>query len=170
MDTIFQVNLGELLYNAAAIMSLSAYMMSNVLWLRIFIIVASIIYVIAGVVLGITSMSAWNTTYLLINFYHVVVILKNNSSVFLEDHVKGLYLGPFSSLTSREFKTLISINPVRDSTNQKVITEGETTHEMLVILRGTADVVVAGKSIATLEEGDFIGEMSFIGKCPALQM
>lgn len=104
---------GEYFYSIAALFSLSAYLLGNILWLRILLVVAALFYIISGVSLGITSMVGWNTAYLLINAYHVVLLLLEKSTINLPDDTKDIYQRIFSSMSTREFKKLITVNPSR---------------------------------------------------------
>lgn len=155
---------GELLYNMAAIMSLLAYVLTNVLWLRVMIVCASSFYILSGLFLGITSMSAWNLAYFLINVFHIIRLLLDKSTVFLEDDVKKLYQKSFSALSSREFKKLIYKNQLRNLSDKKILTQGKETDVLYALVKGSAEVIKSGEVIATLKEGDLIGEMSFIAK------
>ena len=165
MDFFLTNNYGEYLYSVAAFFSFAAYVLSNIFWLRIFLVVAAILYIITGLSLGLTSMTGWNLAYLIINFYHVVLILLNKSTVLLPDELKVIYRESFSSLTTREFKKVIHTNPYHVyATGDKIITENETTNELYLLLSGKAVVMSAQKQLTTLSNGDFIGEMSFIGE------
>ena len=109
---------GEYLYSIGAILSFFAYILTNILWLRILLVVAAIFYIIAGISLGITSMSGWNSAYLLITSYHVVILLLNNSTVLLPEDTIEIYQHEFSSMTTREFKKLILMNPLNELNNE----------------------------------------------------
>ena len=158
---------GEYLYSIGAILSFSAYILTNILWLRVLLVVAAIFYIIAGISLGITSMSGWNSAYLVINAYHVVILLLNNSTVLLPEDTKEIYQNEFSSMTTREFKKLILMNPLTEVNNKKLIEEGTVPGKLLVLVKGEATVLKSAKKIATLTPGDLIGEMSFMSNKPA---
>ena len=146
---------GEYLYSIGAILSFSAYILTSILWLRILLVVAAIFYIIAGISLGITSMSGWNFAYLLINAYHVVILLLNNSTVLLPEDTKEIYQHEFSSMTTREFKKLILMNPLTEVSNEKLIEEGTVPGKLLVLVKGEAtgiqiwkknSIFIAGRS------------------------
>lgn len=156
---------GEYLYSVAAVFSFAAYVFSNILWLRIFLILAALLYIVAGVSLGLTSMAGWNIAYLIINSYHAGMILFNNSTVMLPDEIKGVYKEAFTTLTTREFKKIIMTNPYHIyKSSEKIMADGEDTNELFLLLSGQASVVASDKEIASIASGDFIGEMSFMSK------
>ena len=156
---------GEYLYSVAAVFSFAAYVFSNILWLRIFLILAALLYIVAGVSLGLTSMAGWNIAYLIINSYHAGMILFNKSTVMLPDEIKGVYKEAFTTLTTREFKKIIMTNPYHIyKSSEKIMADGEDTNELFLLLSGQASVVASDKEIASIASGDFIGEMSFMSK------
>ena len=168
MDSFFTPDSGEYLYSVAAVFSFAAYVFSNILWLRIFLIFAALIYIVAGISLGLTSMAGWNAAYLVINSYHAAMILFNKSTVMLPDQIKGIYKEAFTTLTTREFKKIIMTNPYHVyRSGEKIMSEGEDTNELFLLLSGEASVKSSNKEIASITSGDFIGEMSFMSKQPA---
>ncbi len=165
MDSFFAPESGEYLYSLAAVFSLAAYVFSNIFWLRVFLIIAAVLYIITGLTLGLTSMTNWNIAYLVINFYHVILIIYNKSTVLLPDDIKDIYKQSFTPLSTREFKKIVMTNPYHIyKKGEKIMTEGEIPNELFLLLSGKASVVVSKNEIATISSGDFIGEMSFISK------
>ena len=165
MDLLLTPDSGEYLYSVAAIFSFAAYVFSNIFWLRVFLVVAAILYIITGLSLGLTSMTGWNIAYLIINSYHVIMILYNKSTVLLPDELKEIYKESFSSLSTREFKKMVKTNPYHVyQSGDKIIGEGEITNELFLLLSGKASVMTSQNEIANISNGDFIGEMSFISK------
>jgi hypothetical protein len=158
---------GEYFYSIAALFSLSAYVLSNILWLRIFLVLAAIVYIISGVNLGITSMVGWNSAYLVINLFHVGLLLLDKSTITLPEETKEIYHQFFSAMSTREFKKLITINQFQTVKGERLIAEGEGTDRLFILLEGKVNIVKSGKTIASLNSGDLVGEMSFMSKDPA---
>ena len=158
---------GEYFYSVAALFSCSAYILRNILWLRILLVIAAITYIIAGIRLGIGSMIGWNTAYLLINMFHIVILLLDRVTITLPAETRRIYLRFFSSLSTREFKKLIMSNGFRIFQEQNIVNEFEVPDRLFIILRGKVDIIKKGQKIATLRAGDFIGEMSFLSHEPA---
>jgi hypothetical protein len=158
---------GEYFYSIAALFSCSAYILGNILWLRILLVIASTIYIISGVTLGITSMVGWNSAYLAINLYHITLLLLDKITISLPEETKHLYHQFFQTLSTREFKKLIIINKFCTFNREIIIQESEVTDKLFIVLAGEVDIVKSGKTIASLKPGDMIGEMSFISNEPA---
>jgi hypothetical protein len=155
---------GEYFYSIAAVFSASAYILKNILWLRILLVIAAIIYIISGISLGITSMIGWNSAYLLINLSHVVILLLDRVTIALPEETVEIYHRDFSTLSTREFKKLVMYNEFCIFQDDMIINEGEAPDQLYIVLRGTVNVVKDGATLATLDRGDFIGEMSFLTK------
>lgn len=49
---------------------------------------------------------------------------------------------------------------------KEMATEGDRGREFFVLLKGNADVTKDGKSINTMKEGDFFGEIALVTKMP----
>lgn len=158
---------GEYFYSIAALFSLSAYILSNILWLRIFLVLAAIFYIVSGSILGITSMIGWNSAYLAINVFHIVLLLMDKSTITLPEETKEIYQQFFSSMSTREFKKIITINQFQTVKGKLLIAEGEITDRLFILLEGKVKIIKSGRTIATLGSGDLIGEMSFMSKEPA---
>jgi hypothetical protein len=158
---------GEYFYSIAALFSLSAYVLSNILWLRIFLVLAAIVYIISGVNLGITSMVGWNSAYLVINLFHVGLLLLDKSTITLPEETKEIYHQFFSAMSTREFKKLITINQFQTVKGERLIAEGEVTDRLFMLLEGKVNIVKSEQKIASLNSGDLVGEMSFMSKDPA---
>lgn len=138
--------------------------MKNILWLRIFLVLAAIVYIISGISLGISSMVGWNTAYLIINGFHVAILVLDRLTIDLPANTKEIYRQYFSILTTREFKKLITTNPFLVFSKEAIIHEAMVPDRLFIVLEGEVNIVKGGRSIAWLEAGDLIGEMSFMSK------
>jgi CRP-like cAMP-binding protein len=73
----------------------------------------------------------------------------------------------FSRLSKKGLQEVASIADEIDFPSGKVLTQqGARGREFIVILEGTAAVEQDGKSINTLGEGDFFGEIALVTKLP----
>lgn len=151
---------GEALYNIAAGLGFIAYLLTNVLWLRIILVIGACFYIATGLVLGLGSMVGWHVGYALINLGHVILLLFNNSATGLPEPIKVLYSERFSSLKPREFKRLLKINHAVSPEPGRMLADGEINQRLFLVTAGEALVVKNGKKITRLGPGDFVGEMS----------
>jgi len=155
---------GEYFYSIAAIFSCAAYLLRSILWLRIFLVFAAITYIVSGISLGISSMIGWNAAYLVINLFHITLLLLDKITITLPGETKKIYHKYFSTLSTREFKKLIMSNGFCIFQDKNIIDESEVPDRLFIVLRGKVNIVKNDLTIATLKAGDFIGEMSFLSK------
>jgi hypothetical protein len=157
---------GETLYNIAAGLGFIAYLLTNVLWLRIFLVIGACFYIAAGIVLSLDSMIGWHVAYALINLGHVIILIMDKHATTLPEPFKSLYSERFASIKPREFRRLIKIHQEATVKKSKVITQGERNDKLYLITEGHALVNLDGKHIARLVPGDFFGEMSVLSGKP----
>jgi CRP/FNR family transcriptional regulator, cyclic AMP receptor protein len=73
----------------------------------------------------------------------------------------------FSHLSPEEAKRLAAFATETSAADgQTLIREGDYSVELIAIEEGTADVIQNGKKIATLKQGDLIGEMGLLEHRP----
>ena len=167
MEGILSISSGEFFYSLAAFFSGSAYLMRNILWLRVLLVVAALVYIFSGISLGITSMVGWNTVYLLINCFHIVYLLLDKVTFTLPEETRAIYRRYFSTLSTREFRKLVMSNGFEIFQDEDIVREYDVPDRLYIILRGKVDIRKDGRSVAVLRAGGFIGEMSFLSKEPA---
>lgn len=167
LDSLSTTFSGEYFYSIAALFSGLAYLLGNILWLRILLVCAAILYIVSGISLGITSMVGWNAAYLVINLYHMTVLLLDRITITLPNEIKDIYPVFFSQMSTREFKKLLMINSFNQFEDNTIIQESDITDKLFIVLNGKVNIVRENKTIATLKPGDLIGEMSFMSNEPA---
>ncbi len=73
----------------------------------------------------------------------------------------------FSKLSKKDLQNVASHADEIDLPDGTTLTrEGERGREFFVLLEGSADVRQKGKSVATLGDGDFLGEIALVTKLP----
>jgi CRP-like cAMP-binding protein len=73
----------------------------------------------------------------------------------------------FSACTRKELGRIASVTQlVTAEAGAEVAKEGEAGREFFVIIDGTAEVVIGGRSVAELGPGDFFGEMALLDQSP----
>ncbi|MFT5225112.1 MAG: hypothetical protein ACI8XX_000859 [Polaribacter sp.] len=162
MEGILLILTGEYIYSIAAVFSCLAFVLKNILWLRILFVLASIIYIVSGISLGITSMIGWNSAYLIINLVHIAILALDRLTIALPAETVAVYHQHFSTISTREFKKLITTNEFCIYQNQMIVEENEFSDHLCIILNGAVHITKNGKKLATLQNGDFVGEMRFL--------
>jgi CRP-like cAMP-binding protein len=71
----------------------------------------------------------------------------------------------FASLTAEQRKAIASLMEHRDEAAGTVLVgERSRGYDLFVIVEGTATVTSGGRAVATLEQGDFFGEIALLGE------
>lgn len=156
------LNNGEALYNIAAGIGFIAYLMTNVLWLRILLIIGASIYIYTGIILKLDSMVGWHIAYGLINLVQVCFILLDKRTAFLPESIRDIYTHQFQTLSSKEFKRLIHIHNNQERAPGMFLKNGEDNDRLFLILKGSVIIQKKGKTVTDCQAGDFLGEMSLL--------
>jgi CRP/FNR family cyclic AMP-dependent transcriptional regulator len=73
----------------------------------------------------------------------------------------------FSELSPEEAKRLAAFaTETSAAEGQLLMKEGDYSVELIAIEEGTADVIQGGQTVATLKQGDLIGEMGLLERKP----
>ena len=158
----------EIIIHLAYLITFIALSIRDVLFLRIVLSVACCLQVVYQY--GFNNnpdIAFWNASFLAINLFQVVKIIKERSPVKIPDDIVDIYRTKFSDMTHREFLYLWSLGKQKDVNDVTLINEGEYQKSLFLILSGTASVSRDSRVIATLHRPEFVGEISFITREPA---
>jgi CRP-like cAMP-binding protein len=158
---------GELFYNLAAAFGFVAYLLTNILWLRILLVIGACCYIATGIILGLTSMIGWHMAYAMINLVHIVLIIMDRSVRSLPPAIRDLYHSRFIALRPREFVRLLKINKEIKTEQTTLLVEGEHNDKLYLITGGEVIVRKHGREVSRRGPGEFIGEMSVLTGEPA---
>ena len=148
-----------------------SFLVKDILWLRLVSILASLFSVFYNWVIPVEPLwipIGWNFVFVALNLYHIAVIMYEKRPVQMSPKHKELYETMFKNLTPVEF---LKITKLADWEHYKsgevIIQERHAVETLNLIYNGTVDVVVDGKNVAELKDGQFVGEMSFLTEKPA---
>ena len=143
-----------------------SFLVKDIFWLRIVSIAASLFSVLYNYIIPVEPMWLainWNFVFIVVNLYHIGVILYEKREVKMDDKNEELYNTLFSEMTPVEYLKIsraaewITLKP-----GQRLITQGMPVPDLYLIYNGTVDVAVDGGWVAELKDGQFVGEMSFL--------
>ena len=143
-----------------------SFLVKDIFWLRIVSIAASLFSVLYNYIIPVEPMWLainWNFVFIVVNLYHIAVILYEKREVKMDDKNEELYNTLFSEMTPVEYLKIsraaewITLKP-----GQRLITQGMPVPDLYLIYNGTVDVAVDGGWVAELKDGQFVGEMSFL--------
>ena len=143
-----------------------SFLVKDIFWLRIVSIAASLFSVLYNYIIPVEPMWLainWNFVFIVVNIYHIGVILYEKREVKMDDKNEELYQTLFSEMTPVEYlKISRAAEWVKLKPGQRLITQGMPVPDLYLIYNGTVDVAVDGRWVAELKDGQFVGEMSFL--------
>ena len=147
-----------------------SFLVKDILYLRVLSILASLFSVLYNFYIPAEPMWLainWNIIFVLVNIYHIAVIIYEKRPVKMSTKEKELHETMFRGLTPVEFLKITKIAQWKKyKTPLPIITQGKPVKDLILIYNGTVDVLVNDKKVAELKDGQFVGEMSFLTEKP----
>ena len=155
----------DLVGNAAPLIAFCAYLVKDIIWLRVLTIVSAatwLLYLLSGAhVLWLAAF--WNAAFIVANLGRISMELKERFGVKLTDEELGVYTSAFANVSPVEFHKLLSIGRWMDLAPGAGITEqGKSVESVTLVQRGRAAVHVNGTLVRQVAPLEFIGEVSFL--------
>ena len=155
------IHLGNVLF-------LLAYLVRDILWLRILTVVGTLCLMAYYVCCALYVPIIWNSLFTIVNVVQITLLIMERRPVFLGEDELRLYRNVFRTLTPREFSKLLLIADWKHTTEGEVLLEqDEPISQLALVSGGTASVEIDGRHIADVGPGQFIGEMGFLTQQPA---
>lgn len=152
----------------ASILTLLAYLVKDILWLRALTILACIAGIIFNYFVATTPLWAvinWNLIFILINVVQIALILKERRGVSFTEEERELYQTLFRNLAPFEFMKLLRLGEWKDAKKGQLLAiENQRLENVLLIYNGLLTVESNGRQIAQLKDGNLVGEMSFVNE------
>ena len=163
----------DLFVHVAFVLLGVSYLIREILALRIIAVVASCFMILFNVFAyehPIWVVIGWNFAFIAINLTHIGWLLKERSTMGLSDRERQLWQQAFSSLSIPQFRKLMRAAYWRKAAAGEVLTrQGQLAEEpeLLFLFSGQARVSVNGQDLAQIQNGAFVGEISFLtGRLP----
>lgn len=161
------IELSVILLNIYYIGVAVALLIRDILWLRAVMIIAGASVIGYGINTTNTVVIFWNSIFISINAFQVIRLILERRQVKVEDDLLDIYKNVFPEMTPREFLNFWHMGSYHTSQNETLCSEGQIQPNLMLIVRGQANVIRDGHAIARLERGSFVAEMGFIAKQPA---
>jgi len=159
-----------ILFHLANALYLISYAVRDILWLRV-------ITVLAGSTLLASFLQqpsppwpavVWNAVFFVINVIRIHLLIRERRPVPLsadEQHVANLV---FRTLRPRELLRLLRVGRFVDhAPGARLVDRGAPLAELLLVVRGTAQVQLADQPTIEITDGTFVGELSYLTGKPA---
>jgi len=148
-----------------------SFLVKDILYLRILSILASLFSVLYNFYIPLEPMWLainWNIVFVLVNIYHIAVIIYEKRPVQMDSKEKELYETMFRGLTPVEFLKVTKIAQWKQfKAPLPIITQSNPVNDLILIYNGMVDILVNDNKVAELKDGQFVGEMSFLTEKPA---
>ncbi|MDP3920729.1 MAG: cyclic nucleotide-binding domain-containing protein [Candidatus Omnitrophota bacterium] len=155
----------------AYVLIVCSYLVKDMLWLRSLAILASLSMITFNYLVPETPlwvMVRWNAVMLLINVAQIVILVHERRGAQMNEEEKELYTTLFRNMSPVEFMKLIRLGDWdRVPRGRVVLREGDKVDHLTLVYNGAMNITREGQEVATLKDGAFIGEMSFITEKPA---
>lgn len=157
------MELADFLIHGANVLYLFSYLVRDIFWLRLLTVVAIATLMVYFVLQGLWVAFGWNTVFLAINLVQIVILWLERRPVQLSPREERLRELVFAALSPRELQRLVAVGQWQTSApGAELVAEGAAVDQLRVIFEGEATVSCEGAAVATLGEGHFIGEMSYL--------
>ena len=143
-----------------------SFLVKDILWLRIMSILASLFSVFYNYIIPPEPMwipIGWNFVFVIVNIYHIAVILYEKRPVKMDDKNEELYSTLFKEMSPVEYLKISKVAEWKKyKSGEMIIRQEHLVPDLILIYNGTVDVAVDGEKVAELKDGQFVGEMSFL--------
>ena len=147
----------------------SAYIVKDILWLRILTIAAGVLTLPYFVFQSTYSAVFWQSAFVLINVVHVILLLLARRPVKLTPDQQALHSMVFRNFTSREIRSLLDIATWHTGApNEKLVVTGQQKSVLHLFQHGRADVIQNNEVVDWNGPGAFVGELRYITGEPAV--
>ena len=155
----------EYLIHAANLLYLFAFMVRDILWLRVLTVVAAACLIPYFYIRPEPLMMPiyWNLVFTALNLYWIVRLVLERRPVKLSAEEERLCELVFRTMTPREMIKLLKLARWEEApADTCFVARGKPLDRLMVIFSGKACVEVDGRDVTELQPGQFIGSISYV--------
>jgi CRP-like cAMP-binding protein len=166
--TLFTLNNwpGHLSYLLIAI----SYWLTDIFWLRVVAIIGLSLEILYFIFSGgdLRTGIGWDIVFILINAYQLSLLLRDRMSLRLPEEHRELLRGVLTGLDDAQIARLLVAGHFVDIAKGTLLAEeNKPLDRLLFLCAGHVKVMIAGREVAQLEKGNFVGEVAFLTEKPA---
>jgi hypothetical protein len=158
--------------HVASVLTLLAYLVKDILWLRALTILACI----AGIIFNYFVAAAplwpvinWNLVFIVINVVQIVLILRERRGVKFTEEEKELYQTLFKNFAPFEFMKLLRLGEWKGAKKGQLLAiEKQRLDNVLLVYNGLLAVEADGQQIAQLTDGNLIPKQGRVHRAHAI--
>lgn len=158
------------LFFVANVIYCLAYVVRDILWLRILTIVAAFctfpyFYFQES---PLYSALLWQSAFITINAVNLTALFLQRRPVRMTEDQQRLHLLLLRAFTPRQLLRFLTIAEWRTAEpNEKLISKGTSPNMLLLVFRGSMRVTTGRETFRYIRDGGFAGEMSYASGRPA---
>ena len=156
----------DFLIHAANVLYLFAYLVRDILWLRILtVFAATLLIAYFWVQPGEPLMTPiyWNLLFTALNLFWITRLYLERRPIRLAEEEQRLCELVFRTMTPREMIRILKLATWHDAAPEECfVAGGDTLDRLMVIYSGLAGARIDGRDVATLQPGQFIGSISYV--------
>jgi hypothetical protein len=155
----------EALIHSANVIYLVSYVMRDILWLRIFTVIAATCLILYFYYLPEPLLTPvyWNILFITLNIFWIARLLLERRPVQLTADEKRLCELVFRLISPREMISLLKIGTWETAeANECLISGGSKLDKLMLIQSGQACLMVDGAKTQIIDPGQFMGSISFV--------
>ena len=157
---------GHFAGHLASILTMAAYLLKDILWLRLLTILSCIAGIAFNYFVPATplwSVIYWNLLFAAINIGQIAILIRERTGIHFTEEEKELHDTLFKNFAPFEFMKLMRIAKWLEAKQGEVLAvEKKSLNAVMLIYNGLVGVEANGQELARLKDGNFIGEVSFI--------
>ncbi len=161
----------EALVHAAYILTALAFLLRDILWLRLMAMAGNLCIAAAAFLASpgpAWAVAAWASTFFLINLGHSVWLIYERHLRHFTEEEQRLRDAAFQSLDPTNVRRLLRCGRWVEHPKEKSLTlQGVHLEDLVLISEGEAAVCLGGRVIHRLGCGKFVGEIGFLSGEPA---
>src|SRR5882762_10909656 len=145
---------------------MAAYLLKDILWLRLLTILSCFAGIAFNYFVPATplySVIHWNVLFAAINIAQIAILIRERTGIHFTEEERELHDTLFKNFAPFEFMKLMRIGKWLEAKQGEILAaEKQSLNAVMLIYNGLVGVETNGKEVATLKDGNFIGEVSFI--------
>jgi hypothetical protein len=154
------------LLHGGFLLFLTAYILRDILWLRLVTALAYVLFSVLAVYRGgmaVIELLPWYVAFVTINALQVGRLAHERWLVRLAEEERALWESAFHALDPVVFKRFVRLGEWRTLSDGFVLaTEGRRGLRFYLVAEGRVEVTLRGRVVARLGPGQFVGEIGFI--------
>lgn len=157
--------LSDVIINLVYVIYALAFLVRDILWLRILVVLSCLFMVGFGYIADNMSILVWNSLFILINLIQIVRIVIERRPIKLPAYIDTIHHRRFDRLNSREFLFLWKMGESKTFEKGDILVEqGKIPSDLLFVLDGQVKIERNGDFVRTLGKHYFVAEMSFLSQ------